>query len=548
MSSITNAINERYKGRSASTVVRDTLLIVAACKLVSNLATKVYNKGLKATLQGYALSVISKVDFTGTVEGKLRSDVIKSLVPEEVIQSETNYELPEDGVAQDVILDQLRKWSHNEHAVWGTGKASGAVYHGDPAFLETLTQAYSLFALANPLHPELFPWVRKMEAEVVRMTASLFHGDDQVCGSMTSGGTESILMAMKAYRDRGLVERGIRQPEIIACATAHAAFDKAANYFGIKLISVPADPVTQRVPVDVVAGLVNANTVALVASAPGFPHGVVDDVPALGALAREHGLGLHVDCCLGSFLIPFAKELGADIPDFDFAVAGVTSLSADTHKYGFAPKGSSVVLFRDAKLRHFMYYVSTTWTGGVYASPTITGSRSGALIASTWAALMCMGRSGYKTHMRAILDAANRIRGAIGKGEVPGVKVVGDSALSVVAFDCDDICVYAVSCALSKRGWHLNALQRPKCVHLCVTYANQGRAEEFIADLAECVKEVRENPSKYKGGAVQIYGLSDAVGDSMDESGNATGLVAEMAKVYIDTLTYLPAQQKPEKN
>jgi len=549
LSWLTGPVDDSCKNMKPSQIIASTLLAAAAVKGVSSVVATVREKGIKAAFTGYALSILSAVDISGSLQSKLRDDVIKGMVPQEVLDADANYELPSEGMSSEEVLALLTKWSQGEHKVWGTGKASGAIYHGEPEFLETLTKAYSLFALSNPLHPELFPWVRKMEAEVVRMTIALFHGTSECCGCVTSGGTESILMAMKAYRDRAAVEKGITQPEVIACATAHAAFDKAANYFGIKLISIPADPVTQRLPMDEVKKRITKNTVALVASAPGFPHGVIDDVPALSQLALANGIGLHVDCCLGSFLIPFARDFGAKIPDFDFALPGVTSISADTHKYGFAPKGSSVIMFSSQKLRQYMYFVSTSWVGGVYASPTITGSRAGAVIAATWAAMMCMGKQGYKQHMHAILAAANQIRDTVKAGAVKGIEVVGDSHLSVVAIGSTDdedgrnIDIYAVSNAMGKRGWHLNALQKPKCVHLCVTYANHGHAAEFLTDLQECVADVRANPGKFKGGAVQIYGLSEAVGESVDASGNGAGMLAELAKTYIDGLTYMPERK-----
>jgi len=306
---------------------------------------------------------------------------------------------------------------------------------------------------------------------------------------MTSGGTESILMAMKAYRDRALDERGITAPELIVCRTAHAAFDKAAAYFRIKLVQLEADPVTQTLPPAAVRAALTANTIAIAASAPTFPHGAVDPVPELAAIAAAAGVGLHVDCCLGSFVVPFARAAGADIPAFDFSVPGVTSISADTHKYGFAPKGSSVVMFASPALRRHMYYVTTSWVGGIYASPTITGSRAGALVAATWAALMCVGRKGYREAAEKMLGVAAQLRAGIPR--IPGLKVVGKSALTVVAFTVDEsspdskdreggnITVYKVSQAMNKLfHWHLNSLQAPAAAHLCVTWANHETARD----------------------------------------------------------------------
>lgn len=444
------------------------------------------------------------------------------------------------------MLNTLRRWSNREKGIWATGKASGAIYHGGEELLSTLTEAYSLFALSNPLHPELFPCVRKMESEVVRMTLSLFNGDKDSCGSMTSGGTESILMAIKAYRDKAYHERGVTEPELIACTTAHAAFEKACAYFKIKLINIDAEEGSQKLSSEKVKRAINSNTIALVGSAPGFPHGVIDPIPELSRLALQHNIGLHVDCCLGSFVIPFAQKVGIPIPSFDFRLPGVTSISADTHKYGFAVKGSSVIMFRNQALRHYMYFVTTGWPGGVYASPTITGSRAGALVAATWAALVSQGADKYEQSAREILTAAKYIREGIKK--IQGLRLVGEAQLFVVAFGVDPtsplaskLNIYKVNEAMSKSHWHLNALQKPACVHLCVTYANKDKADQFLNDLHNAVQAALATPDEYKGGSVQIYGVAETVGlGNSDNAGESSGLIADMAKVYIDTLTYLP--------
>lgn len=461
--------------------------------------------------------------------------------------SRSNYELPEEGVPSEEVLSLLSDWASKEKDIWSQGKASGAIYHGGDELTSVLTKAYSLFALTNPLHPDLFPYVRKMEAESVRMTCSLFNGDEDSCGIITSGGTESILMAMKAYRDRGAKERGIVNAEIIASITAHAAFEKAAAYFGITLISLPFDPKTGKLRPEDVRAAITSNTVAIVASAPNYPHGVVDPVEELSSIALEHGLGLHVDCCLGSFVIPFARELGYNVPSFDFALPGVTSISADTHKYGFAPKGSSVIMFRTPELRHYMYFVTSTWPGGIYASPAMSGSRPGALVASTWAALMTIGKGGYRQYAKVILAAAEFIRRGI-RDEVPGLRVFGDSAASVVAFTNDEnhpqgksLNIFRITTGMSSRGWHLASLQRPSAAHLCVTFANQSHAGEFISDLKEITALCLKDPKIYMGSNVQLYGVANALGGESTKPGQDDSLVGDIARAFIDALTFIPS-------
>jgi len=248
----------------------------------------------------------------------------------------------------------------------------------------------------------------KFEAEVVAMTASMLGADktgDEIVGSVTSGGTESILLAMKTYRDRARDRKGITEPEMVVPSTAHAAFDKAAQLFNIKIIRVPIGD-DYRADVEATRKAITKNTIVIVGSAPPFPHGIIDPIEELSELARQAGVGFHTDACLGGFLLPWAERLGYDVPPFDFRLPGVTSISADTHKYGYAPKGSSVILYRGRALRHYQYYVITDWPGGLYLTPTFAGSRPGALSAACWAAIMAMGEQGYMEAAKRILETA----------------------------------------------------------------------------------------------------------------------------------------------
>lgn len=370
-----------------------------------------------------------------------------------------------------------------------------------------------------------------MEAEVVAMTVELFNGKAGThCGTMTSGGTESILMAMKAYRDYAKQTRGVADPELICPVTAHAAFDKACNYFGIKLVHVPVDPVTFRADVKAMTAKINKNTIALVCSAPCYAQGVVDPVEELATVAKARNLPLHVDCCLGSFLIASAAAAGHKLPLFDFRVDGVTSISADPHKYGFAPKGSSVIMYSEAKYRHAQYFVAPEWTGGIYASPSIAGSRGGAAIAGCWATMLHLGKGGYVQQSQKILQAAAKI--AEGVKAIPEIQLYGKPDLSVVCFGPrkeSKINIFNVGDAMSDKGWNLNTLQNPSCIHICVTAANAGRAEEFLSDLAAAVHEVMTAPpGKYKDGSGAIYGLAASIPDK--------SLVNWFAYAFLDTL------------
>ncbi len=312
--------------------------------------------------------------------------------------------LPETGLSRAEIIREMERLNAIEEPRWKEGFVSGAVYHGGDEHIAFLNQVYALHSQSNPLHSDVWPSAAKFEAEIVAMTAHMLGADrtsDRICGTVSSGGTESILLAMKTYRDWAREHKGITRPEMIAPTTAHPAFDKAAHYFHIKMIRTPVGH-DCKADVTSVRKALTRNTIVLIGSAPSFPHGVIDPIAELSELARQKGIGFHTDACLGGFLLPWARKLGYPVPDFDFSLPGVTSMSADTHKFGYAAKGTSVVLYRGLELRRYQYFTATEWPGGLYFSPTLAGSRPGALSAACWAAMMTMGEQGY-------LEAARRI-------------------------------------------------------------------------------------------------------------------------------------------
>jgi sphinganine-1-phosphate aldolase len=425
---------------------------------------------------------------------------------------ETFRKLPKAGRDREEILTEMRELAALEEHTWRDGFASGAVYHGGEEHIAFLNEAYAINSQANPLHPELWPSAVKYEAEIVAMTAAMLGGGEKglgsVCGTVSSGGTESILLAMWAYRDRARGERGITDPQIVVPVSAHAAFAKAAHYFGMSLIPVPLAS-DWRADVEAASRLITPNTVVVVGSAPGFPHGVIDPIDELSELARSRGVGFHVDACLGGFVLPWAERLGYPVPPFDFRLPGVTSISADPHKFGFAAKGASVILYRDRYLRQHQYYRTASWMGGLYYSPTFAGSRSGAISAECWAALLAFGEEGYMVATRAILESAALIRRGI---EAMGdLHVLGDP-LWVIAFASDTIDVYAVVDQMSHKGWSLNGLQNPPAAHICVTlrHAQPGVAQRFLADLQDSVAAVRDTPGA-RGSMAPIYQMAGSV-------------------------------------
>jgi sphinganine-1-phosphate aldolase len=443
--------------------------------------------------------------------------------------------LPERGVAKDEVLRTVEDLAARERPRWRDGLASGAVYHGGDDHVEFLNRVYATTSQVNPLHADLWPSGAKFEAEIASMTAAMLGGDAvasdgptrQIVGTVTSGGTESILLAMKAYRDRARAKAWgrITRPEVVAPATAHVAFDKAAQYFHIKLVRVQVGA-DYRADVSAMRRAVTRNTVALVGSAPTFPHGVIDPIEDLAAVAADRGIGFHTDACLGGFVLPWARRLGYDVPAFDFHVPGVTSMSADTHKFGYAAKGTSVVLYRGAELRSHQYFTATEWPGGLYFSPTLAGSRPGALSAACWAAMVATGEDGYLEATRRVLETGAAIRDGI--AAIPQLRVLGDP-LWIVAFASDTVDVYRVLEHMTRRDWSLNGLHRPAAVHLCVTlpHTRPGVAERFLTDLRASVAEVLAEPAGDHGVA-PIYGLAATL--------PFRGMVRDLLKKYIDLL------------
>ncbi len=441
--------------------------------------------------------------------------------------------IPESGQARDAILQQMQELKNREESRWKDGFASGAVYHGDDQHIDFLNSVYALHSQSNPLHADLWPSTTKFEAEIVAMTAAMLGAganasDDPsqaIGGTVSSGGTESILLAMKTYRDYARDRKGITRPEMVVPASAHAAFDKAAQYFKIKMVRVPVDA---RYQADVAAmrKAITRNTIVIVGSAPSYPHGTIDPIAELSEMARKKGIGFHTDACLGGFVLPWAEKLGYEVPPFDFRLPGVTSISADTHKYGYAAKGTSVVLYRGQELRRFQYYTIADWPGGLYFSPTFAGSRPGALSAACWASLVTVGEQGYLDATRRILETAATIKA--GLAEIPELRILGDP-LWVVAFASDTLDIYRVMDFMSARHWSLNGLHRPSAVHLCVTlrHTQPGIADRFIADLKDAVAHVKAHPDE-KTGMAPVYGMAATI--------PFKGMVSDLLKRYIDLL------------
>ncbi len=391
----------------------------------------------------------------------------------------------------EVIADLAEKRTHDVR--WEDGRAFGMIYDGGPGVHEVAERAATLYLHENALNTKAFPSLASIQSEVVGWTAELLNGPDTASGFLTSGGTESILCGVKAARERGRIERGIDRPEMVVAESGHAAFHKAAHLFGIELHKVPVRD-DWTADVEAMAAEVNENTVLVVGSAPQYPQGVVDDIPAIAALAAEVGANCHVDGCMGGFVLPFAERLGREVPPWDFRVDGVTSISADIHKLGYAPKGVSVILHRTKELRRYQTFIFDDWLGGFYASPNLQGTRSGLPMAAAWAVMQHLGIDGYVDLTRITLDNADRMRAGI--AQIDGVRVLGDGGYHLVALsneptDPDPIDVFALGDALERRGWFHDRQTPPDSLHSTVSNSNTGVIEDYLEALAASVAEVR---------------------------------------------------------
>lgn len=401
-------------------------------------------------------------------------------------------QLPERSLPADEIIDTLTSYRADD-ARWREGRTFGLVFDGGPELHALVEQVATMFLHDNALNPVAFPSLARIQSEVVGITAGLLQAPEGAGGFMTSGGTESILMAVKAARERARVERGVTEPEIVLPTSAHAAFHKGASYFGLTVRPVPVGP-DFRADVDAMAAAISERTALVVGSAPQYPQGVIDPIAELAPLAAEVGANFHVDACMGGFVLPFMERLGHELPPWDFRVEGVTSISADLHKLGYAPKGASVIVHRTKALRQYQTFVFDEWLGGFYASPGMQGTRSALPMACAWATLHHLGMEGYLERTEVTLDTAATMRAGI--AAIDGVAVLGEPEAHLLAMAAepgweDTVDVFAVGDALAASGWLHDRQTPPDSLHATVSPGNAPVIGEYLDDLAAAVESVR---------------------------------------------------------
>lgn len=397
--------------------------------------------------------------------------------------------LPASGLPRDEILDRLDEMKSND-VRWRDGRAFTLAYHAGDDVVAVAEEAYRRFSTENALNTDAFPSLRQLQADVVAIVGDWLQAGPDGAGYMTTGGTESLLMAVKAARERGRKERGITSPNVVLPTSAHAAFEKGCYYFGLESRRIPVGPDWKADP-DAMAAAIDDDTVLVVGSAPQYPQGVIDPIPAIAALAAERDINCHVDACMGGVTLTYLARLGHDVPPWNFEVPGVTSISVDLHKYGYTAKGASVIMHRSKQLRSYQTFLTDNWLGGFYGSSGVLGTKSGGSMGAAWAVMHYLGDDGYRRVTAAAHQACTDLTAAL--DAMPELTLLARpeaTLLAIVATDPSQLDVYAVADALWRRGWYVDRQGPPPSLHCTVNAVHDGKIPSFVADLRAALDEV----------------------------------------------------------
>jgi len=454
----------------------------------------------------YVFYLMRKVPYIENKIYKKRKEIrdkIKNDLNDPLKTMKLNLKLPKKGKCEKTILKEIQ--AHNELTLYDSnkGRISGCVYSNYKKLDTIMAKVYPMFERTNPLHPDIYPGVRKMEAEIVNMCANLMKSNSQEAGCFTSGGTESILLAMRAYKK--LAEKRNIKGSILLAKSAHAAYWKAAEYFNMKTIEIE----TNQLPLDSknIEKFVTKDTIVIIASAPSFNFGIIDNIESISEFCLKNNIFLHVDMCLGGFLLPFLDNINVD-----FTKKGITSISMDTHKYGYGPKGGSVLLYNDSNIFKEHMFVKEDWTGGIYGTSNLTGSRSGAVIATTWATLMACGKNYYENEAKRIQKIVYKLKDAINENNY--LDIIGEPNVCIVAVNSSHFNIYLLADKLKEKGWSLNQLQNPASFHFCITSIHtMEMIDNLINDLNSCSREIMKNPNIKNDKTASIYGTTQKVYD-----------------------------------
>jgi glutamate/tyrosine decarboxylase-like PLP-dependent enzyme len=463
--------------------------------------------------------------------------------------------MPKTGKSRDEVVELLRSMQEDDLPI-GDGRAFGFVYSAGEAVDEIKKVAVAMAMGANGLDPTVFPSLRQLENELVAMARDHLHGDDSVSGSFTSGGTESLLLAVKTARDHARAHRPeITRPTMLLPETAHASFHKAAAYFDVEPVTVKVDPETFAADVDDMRAKIDERTILLVGSAPGYAHGVMDPIEAIGRLALDHELLFHVDGCIGAFLLPYFERLGEDLPPFDFRVPGVSSISIDLHKFAYAPKGASIVLYRDRDLRHHQYFACAAWSGYSVVNPTMQSTKSAAPLAGAWAVMQRLGDDGYLKIAEELLAGSKEL--IEGLRAIEGLQVLGEPSMGLVAVASGDVPLYRLADAMSERGWYLQPQlsygASPRNLHFQIEPSNAGRVGEMLVVLEEETAKLRGQadaapaPLLQMAAALRPEDVRTRFGELMQMAGSSgPGELPKERALVNEVMDALPLETKQE--
>ena len=443
--------------------------------------------------------------------------------------------LPLNGYNSDMLINMCNKWSIEERNKY-INKMSGTLYKYDDILLDKLSFIFKKYAYTNPLHPDIYPSLRKMESEIVSMACDIFNlNTKDRCGCLTIGGTESILLAIKTYRDywyNNSYFTNFRKPNIVVPISIHAAFQKGCELMNIEIRYAKLEKNKYCVDIIDMYNLIDNNTIMLAASSPCYPYGIIDPIEKISKIAISKKIGFHVDACLGGMILGL-NNFYEDKIKFDFICEGVSSLSVDTHKYGFTPKGSSILLFRNRDLRKYQYSLNVNWTGGIYATPTLLGSRPGYTIAFTWFTLLYYGKKKYIEYSNLIINRCNELKNII--KNINELIILGNPKLNIISFKNNEKYLsknrfFKILDILSKENWSLNILQNPMSVHICITIDNINNCNNLFDRFKQLFVETKENLDvDNESDMASIYGMSSIV---------SSNHIEDVAISFLDSLTY----------
>ena len=456
----------------------------------------------------YFKYTIKKIPYVQNKITEERTKIINNLHQkfDKQIEGLKLHDLPQIGFSSEAILNEFKLMNTYGTIKYRDGRVSGATYSNNLNLDKLLVKLFPYFNKSNPLHTTLYPCVRKMEQECIQIMIKLFNGTKDTCGVFTSGGTESILMACKTYRDYALKEKDISEPEIIISSTAHCAFNKACKYFNIKLVMIPC---TENGYYDIygLKRAINKNTILIVGSTPSYNLGLIDQCQELNDMALKYKIPLHLDACIGSFLINFSEY------KYDFSLKGVTSISADFHKYGQSPKGASSIMYSNKELMKYQYFIDEKWSGGIYASSTFSGSRCGNIVALTWATLMYFGIDGYQHNYDHIMKLNNYFINKI--NEIPELYIYGTPKLSIIAINSNSLNINLVADELKNKTWEVNVVQNPRGFHFCITsFHTKEVLDNLFYDLNNIINNLKDNGNGDIKYSPCIYGTMEKIDDS----------------------------------